>query len=107
LAAQDTEGNVCLWDVSSGKSRKLGPHASGVSAIAFSADGKAVASGGSNGTLKVWDRATGKVRRQFGGHSARVTAMAFAPDGRTLASGSADTTILLWDLLRNTPPTSP
>jgi WD40 repeat protein len=68
-----------------------------VYAVAFSPDGRTLASASSDGTARLWDPATGKERRQLEGHRDGVTAVAFAPDGKTLASGGADHTVRLWD----------
>ena len=73
-------------------------HKDEVYSVAFSPDGKTLASGSLDKTIKLWEVATGKERATFEGHSDGVTSVAFSPDGKTLASGSDDTTIKLWDV---------
>jgi len=72
-------------------------HISPVTSVAFSPDGKTIASGSEDNTIILWDAATGEVRRQLKGHTNMVTSVAFSPDGKTIASGSYDDTIILWD----------
>ena len=65
--------------------------------VAFSPDGRTIASGSDDHTIKLWDAASGRELRTLQGHTGHVNSVAFSPDGRTIASGSGDNTIKLWD----------
>ena len=69
-----------------------------VRSLAFSFDGKTLAGGCGDGTIKLWDLATAREIRTLNGHSAWIPAMAFSSDGKMLASASADDTARLWDV---------
>ncbi|OHB75711.1 MAG: hypothetical protein A2W31_09875 [Planctomycetes bacterium RBG_16_64_10] len=66
--------------------------------VAFSPDGKWLASAGDNELVRLWDAATGSEVRQFRGHASYVSTVAFSPDGQRLVTASGDETVKVWDL---------
>jgi dipeptidyl aminopeptidase/acylaminoacyl peptidase len=68
-----------------------------VFSIAFAPDGKTLLAGAWDGSIRLWDLATGKELRQYTGHKGWVRSVAFAPDGKTFASGGKDKIIRLWE----------
>lgn len=99
------EDVVQLWDVPTAEHRAaLKGHAGvtaegrpgGVTAVAFSPDGRTLASSSRDGTIRLWDVATGEHDAILVGPE--VLTLAFSPDGRTLASGDKGNRIHLWDM---------
>jgi WD40 repeat protein len=92
-------GAIKLWDVAANKERAtLKGHVQAVLSVAFTGDGKTLASGSSDGTVVLWDVATGKAVATLKGHKFLGFALAFSPDGKTLASGSEE--VKLWDVAK-------
>lgn len=76
----------------------LAGHTGPVNSISLGPDGKILASGSDDKTIKLWDLASCQETASVGGHQDHVECVAFSPDGKILASGSKDTTIKLWDM---------
>ncbi len=76
----------------------LEEHTSRVCSVAFSPNGRLLASGSNDRTVRLWEVASGQVVRTLEGHTWLVNSIAFSPDGRLLASGSHDKTVRLWEV---------
>lgn len=76
---------------------RLEAHPAGINALAFSPEGKLLASGSDDRIVRLWDADNGKLLTAFDGHTKPVEAVAFSPDGKALVSSSKDQTIKVWD----------
>lgn len=73
-------------------------HISYVFSARYSPDGKMIATGSADKTIKLWDVANGKLVRTIKGHTFYITSLAFSPNGKQILSGSWDKTARLWDV---------
>ena len=95
-----------LWNIVSGRLlRRFPEQPNRGEAVAFSPDGKTIASESQEGSspfgpviIKLWDVTTGRELRRLAGHQNRVSSLVFSADGKWLASGSWDRTVKLWDV---------
>src|SRR5205823_5498284 len=74
------------------------PAAAPVSALAYSPDGKLLATCGYDRLIKLWEVANGQEVRTLRDHSDAIYALAFSPDGKLLASAAADRAVKVWDI---------
>ncbi len=88
-----------LWDLATGRGRRIGGHKSKVIALELSPDRRTVAAASWDGTIGLWPL-DGGAPRFLKGHRSGVNDIAYSADGRTLYSGSADGTIRTWDPVR-------
>ena len=98
LASASWDKTIKLWDVNCRKDCKplttLTGHGNGVQSVAFSPDGRTLASAGADGLIKLWEMRSSKELATLNGGN--VWSVAFSPDGRILASGGGGDRLRLW-----------
>ena len=93
------EGSIVVVDLRTGRRRPMTRRAGGgVEALAFSGNGKVLASASDNGSVDIWDVPTASLRERFEGHAAAANGPLFGPDGTTLYSASSDGSLIVWDV---------
>jgi hypothetical protein len=92
--------DVVLQEVDSGRViRSFGRQRVPFAALAYSPDGHTLVTGSLDGTVRLWEAATGKERRRLEGHLGAITSLSFSADGWRLASTALDRTTLIWSPL--------
>jgi eukaryotic-like serine/threonine-protein kinase len=94
----ERENILHLFETATGREKQISGHRDFVSGLAFSPDGKTLASGGMDAAIVLWDAATATPTANLSGHMEEVTDLAFTPDGQTLASLAHRDSIKLWHL---------
>jgi guanine nucleotide-binding protein subunit beta-2-like 1 protein len=105
LISASRDKTVVVWKIDGSQEdygsahKALRGHSHFVSSVVLSSDGNFCLSGSWDGTLRLWEIATGKTTRRFVGHTKDVLSVAFSADNRQIVSGSRDKTIKLWNTL--------
>ncbi len=97
LAAGGEDLTVKVWDLNTGALLHTIGHSAVINFIAYSPDGKSVASASRDNTVKVWDVETGALIHRLNGHSDWVSWVSYSPDGKSIVSASRDKTVKIWD----------
>ncbi len=92
------EKNIRMFDYKSGKLTNLTGHAKSALSVAYSPDGKLMASGSLDEKILIWNAENYKVVDTLTGHGGNIFCVTFSSDGRYLASASNDNTIRLWEV---------
>jgi WD40 repeat protein len=95
-ATSDPGAVLTFWDLRSGRPGRAPGDNGPIRAVAVSPSGRLVASGGDDGSVRLWDVTTHKQVAAAVEHTGAVRAVAFSPDGRTVASGGEDGSVRLW-----------
>jgi WD40 repeat protein/predicted Ser/Thr protein kinase len=101
-------GKIVIWDADTGrKLMMLKGHVKPICTLAFTPDGRRLASGSEDGTAKIWDPGTGRELLSLVRHTDWVWGVSFSPDGRKLSTASKDGTAIIWSAADWTKPWEP
>jgi RNA polymerase sigma factor (sigma-70 family) len=100
LLMDGPDHTISLRDLNTGKERTIPSRQGELSAVAISEDGKRLATGGKNdGSVRLWDRETGRELHRFGPYRGHVASLVFARDGTALARGGQFGDVQIYDLI--------
>jgi WD40 repeat protein len=98
--------DAILWDAITGKRQAVLPVGGTIYGLAWSPDGKTLATGSWNRTATLWNAENGERLRTLRGHTGKIYDVAWSPDGRTVATGADDNLVVLWDARSGQPRTT-
>lgn len=95
IAVSTTDGRITVWNIENGKKTQSITAPSWQMALAWSPDGKYLAS--SLGSVTIWDVTTGQIVKTLRGHTYNISSLSYSPNGKFLASASLDKTVKIWN----------
>ena len=98
LAVAGARPEILLQDIDGDERKALRGHRAVVRDVDISPSGTQIASASDDGSVRLWDAATGKLERVLGGHGQSVNSVSYSADGRRLVSAGADSTARVWTL---------
>jgi len=98
LVTADDDGEIQIWDVTSGQLKKTFETGKEITALAIDPSGQLLAAARADRSIGFWNVTTGPLQLELRKHQDVVNALAFSPDGKTIASGGDDRTAIVWDV---------
>jgi hypothetical protein len=98
LAYGGDSGEITLLDTAQWQPLMTLSCGNPITCLAFTPDDWILASGHTDGTVRLWDTQTGRLRTKLVGHERGVRSMAFSPDGHTLLSSAVDSSVRIWSV---------
>lgn len=97
IAAASYDKSVLIWNAATGEQERVLHTDAPARSVAYSADGRLLASAGDDRVVRLWDAQRGAALRELMGHASGVLAVAISRDGQIVAAGALDGTIRLWN----------
>ena len=104
IASGSGELGAAIWDAETGERLIHFPETAPITEVAFSQDGKTLATSAKNGVVSLWDMETHTRNLKFSGQSTGFNFLAFSPDGKWVAVGNDPQSTSLWDVSTNRQP---
>jgi len=98
VATVDDNGQIRIWDLTTGRFRTTVKSSGEVTALAYAPDGSSIYFGSTDGAINVWNLATGQTTMRMRTTHGPIVGLALTPDGKSLVARTADRYLLTWDV---------